>query len=375
MKTKQLPDGWKEVELGKIAEFVNGRAFKPAEWESKGKLIIRIQDLTGSVEKPNRTTKIFEGKYLVKKGDLLISWSATLDAFIWNKEEGWLNQHIFKVVEDKKVVDHKYLFYFVKKSISLFLRETHGSTMKHITKGRFEAIKIPLPFLNGKPDLSAQKKIVATLERAEALKKKRAEADALTDEYLKSVFNEMFVGKGFEEVELGKHIVSHDSKRVPLKESDREKRDGTYPYYGASGIIDYIDDYLFDFESILIGEDGANLISRSTPIAFSVKGKYWVNNHAHVLTTKKSLGKTFLLFYINSIDLKSYLSGSAQPKLTAKNLNSIKLILPPLTLQQKFASIVEKVEKMKEKQKQSKESIDEMFNVLMQRAFRGELVQ
>src|SRR3989344_3073579 len=127
-QTNQSTIEWKEVELGEVANFINGRAFKPEEWEEKGKIIIRIQDLTGSVTNPNYTTKIFDNRYLVKKGDLLISWSATLDAFIWDKEEGWLNQHIFKVEEDKKVINHKYLFYFVKRSIDLFMRDTHGST-------------------------------------------------------------------------------------------------------------------------------------------------------------------------------------------------------------------------------------------------------
>ena len=106
MKTKQLPQGWKEVELKEVAKFINGRAFKPLEWENKGRLIIRIQDLTGSITNPNYTTKKFEDKYLVKKGDILISWSATLDSFIWGKEEGWLNQHIFRVLENKELIDN-----------------------------------------------------------------------------------------------------------------------------------------------------------------------------------------------------------------------------------------------------------------------------
>ena len=92
MKTKQTNKiEWKELKLNEVAQFVNGRAFKPSEWEKKGKLIIRIQDLTGSITSPNYTTKTFEDKYLVKAGDLLISWSATLDAFIWAKEDGWLD--------------------------------------------------------------------------------------------------------------------------------------------------------------------------------------------------------------------------------------------------------------------------------------------
>src|SRR3989344_490466 len=165
-QTNQSTIEWKEVELGEVANFINGRAFKPEEWEEKGKIIIRIQDLTGSVTNPNYTTKIFDNRYLVKKGDLLISWSATLDAFIWDKEEGWLNQHIFKVIERKNLIDKKFLFYLVKNKIEEFKKETHGSTMKHITKGNFNSIKFYLP------PLQTQKAIVSILEKVEKLKRK-----------------------------------------------------------------------------------------------------------------------------------------------------------------------------------------------------------
>ena len=121
-----------------------------------------------------------------------------------------------------------------------------------------------------------------------------------------------------------------DSERVPVSVSERNKRAKIYDYYGASGIIDKIDDYLFDDELLLIGEDGANLLSRSTPIAFIAKGKYWVNNHAHVLDACCNLNLNYICYHINAISLAPYVTGTAQPKMNQENMNAIWIALPPL---------------------------------------------
>ena len=106
-------------------------------------------------------------------------------------------------------------------------------------------------------------------------------------------------------IEFNEVVINYDGKRIPLKSSDRNLRQGIFPYYGASGIIDYIDDYIFDGQYLLIAEDGANLINRSTPIAFEEQGKFWVNNHAHIIQVFGNLiPLAYLSYYINTIDLK-----------------------------------------------------------------------
>lgn len=121
---------------------------------------------------------------------------------------------------------------------------------------------------------------------------------------------------------------SLNSIRVPLSSEERGSKKGEYPYYGASGIIDYVDDYLFNEETILFGEDGANLISRSTPLAFLANGKYWVNNHAHILRTKDGINDYWVMCFEN-IDVTAFVSGSAQPKLTAEALGDLQVVYPP----------------------------------------------
>jgi len=130
-----------------------------------------------------------------------------------------------------------------------------------------------------------------------------------------------------------------DGKRIPLSEKERKNRQGRYPYYGASGIIDYVDDYIFDDELILLGEDGANIIERSSPLAFIVRGKIWVNNHAHVLKPKGKNTIGFICEYLESISYIKYNTGSAQPKLNQEVCQNIPIPLPPLPEQKKIAEI------------------------------------
>ncbi|KAA3657828.1 MAG: hypothetical protein DWQ04_26960 [Chloroflexi bacterium] len=137
-------------------------------------------------------------------------------------------------------------------------------------------------------------------------------------------------------------IVNHDGRRIPVRKSDRAEMQGEYSYYGASGIIDHVDDFLFDGEFLLLAEDGANLLSRSTPIAFQARGKFWVNNHAHVMQTKNGLPLSYLEHYLNSIDLASFITGTAQPKLTQRNMNKIPVPIAHLAEQNRIVAEIEK---------------------------------
>jgi type I restriction enzyme M protein len=145
-------------------------------------------------------------------------------------------------------------------------------------------------------------------------------------------------------VNLGDTCTNYDGKRVPITQSDR--KEGIYPYYGASGIVDYVVDYLFDEDLLLVSEDGANLLARVTPIAFSVSGKVWVNNHAHVLKFKSFATQKYVEYILNSMTLEPYITGSAQPKLNQKALNSIQIPFPPLSIQEEIVAEIEGYQKI-----------------------------
>src|SRR5437660_6626324 len=127
---------------------------------------------------------------------------------------------------------------------------------------------------------------------------------------------------------FGELTENYDSLRVPVKEADR--RAGPYPYYGASGVVDYVDDYLFDGEYLLIAEDGENLRTSNTPVAFLARGRFWVNNHAHIVRGNDQADTRYLMYALQATDVTGYLTGSTMPKLTQGSLNRIAVAVPEI---------------------------------------------
>ena len=142
------------------------------------------------------------------------------------------------------------------------------------------------------------------------------------------------------EYRLNEVTINFDKKRVPLSGTQREKRHGKYRYYGAQGVIDYIDDYIFDGVYLLIAEDGENLKSKKQNIAQIVEGKFWVNNHAHIVQGNELCDTRYLCYILNNTDLSGYITGSAQPKLSQKSLNAVTLSLPNIKEQRKIVSLL-----------------------------------
>jgi type I restriction enzyme, S subunit len=145
---------------------------------------------------------------------------------------------------------------------------------------------------------------------------------------------------GWTQSTVGAVTVNFDSRRIPVKASEREKRRGPYPYFGAQGHIDDIDDYLFDGTYLLIAEDGANLLTRSQPIARVVTGRFWVNNHAHVVQAD-GVELRYLQHFLNGNPLRGVIRGTAQPKLTKADLNRLVIPVPPLDEQRRIVDILE----------------------------------
>jgi type I restriction enzyme S subunit len=167
-----------------------------------------------------------------------------------------------------------------------------------------------------------------------------------------------------------------NNRRLPLSAVERESRQGTYPYYGASGVIDYVDQYLFDEPLILIAEDGANLLSKSTPLAFVAEGKYWVNNHAHIIKPKYH-GFRYWAELLSSLDYTVYISGAAQPKLTRDRLASVKIPVPPKNEIIEIIELIEtesaKIEQAISIQQQQIDKLKEYKTTLINSAVTGKI--
>ena len=172
--------------------------------------------------------------------------------------------------------------------------------------------------------------------------------------------------------------INRDSERKSISASQRTDVEKIYDYYGASGKIDKIDKYIFDEKLLLIGEDGANLVTRSKPIAFFAEGKYWVNNHAHCIDSPDKSILQFICFFINAINLEKYVTGSAQPKMTQDNMNSILVALPPYKEQQLISQQLDiiwaSIDKIEFEKENVLKLVDNAKSKILDLAIRGKLV-
>ena len=161
----------------------------------------------------------------------------------------------------------------------------------------------------------------------------------------------------FKEYRFEEVTINFDKKRVPLSGAQREKRQGKFRYYGAQGVIDHIDDFIFDGTYLLIAEDGENLKSKKQSIAQVVDGQFWVNNHAHIVQGKELCNTRYLCYLLNSMDLSGYITGSAQPKLSQANLNAVTLFLPAVAIQEQIVECLHLFDKKIEVNKQINDNL------------------
>jgi len=365
-----MREGWEYKKLGEVATLINGFAFQSAMFQKAGLPIVRISNIqddkiTSDFVYFNRGDyNIDFEKYEVLYGDILIAMSGATTGKVginYNDEVLYLNQRVGKIVPRENII-HRYLFYYLKTNAAKSLSIAQGVAQPNLSTQQINSFVLPVP------PLSEQQRIVSELDLLSSIIEKKKAQLKEYDQLAQSIFYDMFGDpvaneKGWEVKKLGDCCNNCDSLRKPITAKDRIK--GTIPYYGASGIVDYVKDYLFDGEYLLISEDGANLVFRSTPIAFRIKGKTWVNNHAHVLQFDTLFQQIFMEYSINLRDISSIVTGCAQPKLTQAAMNNINIPYPPLPLQQSFASKIEAIERQKALIQQSIAEVQMLFDSRM----------
>jgi len=303
---------WPLVELGTVARLINGRAYKQEELLTEGPTpVLRVGNFFSNRGWYYSNLELEPDKYC-NPGDLLFAWSASFGPRIWDGPRAIYHYHIWKV-EPTEAIDKMFLFHLLAADSEKIKSEGNGIAMVHATKGGMEMRKFPLP------PLEVQKEIVAEIE---GYQKVINGARAVLDHYRPHIP----IHPDWPKRNLGSLAENLDSRRVPITKGDR--KEGPFPYYGASGIVDSVADYIFDEDILLISEDGANLLARSTPIAFFVSGKCWVNNHAHVLKFVEPATQKFVEVYLNSISIEEFVTGAAQPKLNQEALNRILIPIP-----------------------------------------------
>ena len=333
------PDGVEYVKFVDYAFVQYGCPFDASHFTDDRTYIplIRIRDVL-SGKAGTYYTGEYSNEYIVKKGDILVGMDGNFNLGIWNDVDGLLNQRVCKLYtkDNNKLLDG-----FIKHYMGPVFRKieesTAGGSVKHLSAKAINSIIIPLP------PLPVQEAIVNILDRfAVYAAELQAELQARQQQY--NYYRDTLLSfEGREDVQwkkLGEVCDNLDRKRKPITASNRIA--GVIPYYGASGIVDYVKDYIFDGDYLLVSEDGANLLTRTYPIAFSIHGKTWVNNHAHILQFEERATRKYVEYYLNSIDLSLWISAGAQPKLTQDNLNKIPIPVPSLSEQQRIVNILDR---------------------------------
>ena len=280
--------------------------------------------------------------FICDAGTVVIGRKGSINNPIFVDEPFWNVDTAFGLVAHREVLLPKYLFYFCVNFD--FERLNTTVTIPSLTKANLLQIEINVP------DMDEQRRVVSVLDKTCQLIDLQQQELHNLDQLVKSRFIELFGDpetnpKGWTRQRLDQICENLDSRRVPITSTDRKA--GNYPYYGASGIVDYVEGYIFDEDILLISEDGANLVMRSTPIAFSVSGKVWVNNHAHVVRFETKATQKYIEICFALTDISGSITGTAQPKLNQAKLNAMMFCVPPLKLQEQFAAFVEQTDKSK----------------------------
>ena len=365
----EFDGNWSLSSLGKMTTYFKGYAFKSESYKDSGIRVIRVSDLGRDSIKTDNDSIYIEANdasayenWIIKKDDIIITTVGSkphlVDSavgrpiYVKNNNEGLLNQNLLVLRPIDETVDSYFIYAQLldKKYLTYIeLIQRGNANQSNITVKDFQDFET---YITSKKE---QTKIASFLSAVDEKISQLTQKHALLSQYKQGMMQKLFSQQirfkaddgsefgAWEETALSEVVNFHNGKRVPLSESDRQKRQGQFRYYGASSVIDYIDEYIFDGQYILIGEDGANIITRSSPLAFIVEGKFWVNNHAHILQAKNGNNR-FLATYLESLNYEKFNSGTAQPKLNLENLKKVPVINPCLEEQTKIADFLSAID-------------------------------
>ena len=383
-----------QVDFGSICKLQNGRAFKPTEWRESGVPIIRIQNLNDESKPFNYCDSDIEEKYHVKNGDLLFSWSGTpgtsFGAFFWNRGAGYLNQHIFLVNLDEKVVLKDYLRYALNSQLQVIIDQSHGGVgLQHITKAKLEKIKIPLP------PLETQKQIAAVLEKADQLRKDCQQIEQELNSLAQSVFIDMFGDpvtnpKGWETKKLIELIDSSRGVSYGVVQRGIQADDGvplvrisdfTNNFFNASNLVK-CEKEISDKYSRTILKGGELLISirgtvgRIAIVPVSAKG--WnVSREVAIIPTLDKSKNDFMYDLLLSAPIQrevlGQVKGVAQSGINLADLRELPVIQPDKKVLEEYLKKIRVRDEIRKALINKTIDAEELFNSLMQSAFKGEL--
>jgi len=357
----------REVKLGDIITYNKGYAFKSNEYADKGKMVVRVTDFTLDSISDNDAVYVSpEDKYrkfIINTGDILIqtvgSWANNPNSIVGKVvrvpekcDNTYLNQNIVRIIPNKDF-NNTYLYYALKAnkfSLYCVLRGQGAANQASITLDTIFSFKFKAHAF------SEQKKIADILSVYDNLIENNNKRIKLLEKMAENLYKEWFVRfrfPGYENLEfvgtlpigwqyqpISESMDFFDSKRVPLSSKQRDEMEKIYPYYGAAKLMDYVDDYLFDGEYLLLGEDGTVVTTDGFPVLQLVNDKFWVNNHAHVIRGKGNISTRFLYLTFCRFPITGVVTGSAQPKISKGRLEKLKILVPDAITMEHFNNLI-----------------------------------
>lgn len=366
-----MKTNWQTKKLGEVAKLLKGK--RPKKLLLEGEAPYLTAKVIRKQEEPLYAEVTDINFIPVTKNDLVIIMDGSNSGEIFTNIAGALSSTMGKIEYNKELLFGKYLLYFLRVHRGVFTKSKTGSAIPHLNKEQFENLVIPIPSLvNQKRIVKKLDKILGDIDKVKENTKKNLQNSY---ELFRSYVSITFRNQGWNKKSLSEICDNLDNQRVPITKKDRVS--GPYPYYGASGQVDQVNDYLFDEDLLLISEDGANLLARTYPIAFSISGKSWVNNHAHVLRFENKFTQKFVQYYVNSINISKYVSGMAQPKLNQTVLNSIQVPIPSVEEQKMIAKkldlLTRETKRLQKNYLQKLRLLEELKKSVLAKVFAGEL--
>ena len=377
---------WEEKKLADIALFSKGKGYTKNDLQKNGTPIILYGRMYTKyetiIDNVDSFVSMQNGSVISKGGEIIVPASGETAEEISRasvvKNKGIIiggDLNIISIPTDKFSSSFLALNISNGDSQRKLSKLAQGKSVVHLHNEDLSNLEIKIPSLpeqqkiadflsNVDSIITAETKILNTLQ-----KKKKALMQKLFTQQLRFKSEDGTNFPAWEEKKLGECVEILDSQRKPIESKERANRKGEYPYYGASGIIDYIDDYLFEGESILLGEDGANIINRNSRLAFIATGKYWVNNHAHIMKANADNLNHFICEYLESLDYSKICAGSAQPKLTQDVIRNLTIKAPCKEEQQKIADCLSSLDSLIQTQQKVVTTWQQRKKALLQQMF------
>ena len=343
-----IPKGWQRVRLGNVARFVNGRAFRPEDWGTYGLPIVRIQNLTS----PHAPYNFFNGEVandnLINDGDIVISWSASLETRTWQRGLAVLNQHIFKVIDYPSIVGRRFLYHLLQLTMFSLRQLVHGTTMQHITKGNFDSTRILLP------PLTEQRAIAAVLDSIDDTIERTESVIAATEQLRDSLLHQLLtrgvpgwhtewkeapglgtIPAGWEVVRLGE--VATLQRGMDLPEDDRIS--GSVPVYGSNGVHGFHDMSPVNGPGVITGRSG------SIGLVHYCESSFWPLNTTLFVKDFHGNNERFIFHFLSNLQLERFAASTGVPSLNRNFVHPTPVGIPPLSEQKAIVRLLDGVDK------------------------------